>query len=125
MVVRMRIEPIDGSAAVERDKTSTVSRVAMPRVGERYPVWFDRADPEKWMFATEMDAGAPAEARELFARARAGAGPSSFGAGAAAERAEDGPVEELARLTGLWKDGALTDSEFADAKARLLPRIGS
>ena len=45
-------------------------------------------------------------------------------AGAAAEEAEDGPVEELARLTGLWKDGALTDAEFADAKARLLPRIG-
>ena len=124
VLIRMRVEPVDGSAMIERDKTVTVSRVEIPRVGDRYPVWFDRADPEKWMFATEMMPGAPAEARELFARAKAGAGPSSFASGAAAEQAEAGPVEELARLTGLWKDGALTDSEFADAKARLLPRIG-
>ena len=32
--------------------------------------------------------------------------------------------EELAGLTQLWKSGALTDSEFADAKARLLAKIG-
>lgn len=54
----------------------------------------------------------------MFARAKAGA------AGAAADGGESGPVEDLARLTGLWKDGALTDAEFADAKARLLPLIG-
>jgi hypothetical protein len=118
IVIRMRIEPDDGSPAVERAKKAIVSRVAVPRVGERYPAWFDRADPDKWMFGTDMDASAPAEVKEMFARARAGAG------GAAADRSEDSPVEELAGLTALWKDGALTDAEFADAKARLLPRIG-
>ncbi len=117
IVIRMRIEPLDGSLAVERSKKVTVSRVAVPRAGERYPAWFDRADPDKWMFATDMDERAPAEVKEMFERARAGAG-------AAAEQSGDSPVEELARLTELWRQGALTDAEFADAKARLLPRIG-
>lgn len=122
IVIRMRIEPLDGSAPVERSKKATVSRVAVPRVGERYPAWFDRADPDKWMFATDMEETAPAEVKEMFARARAGP-LTSLGTGSAA-RPEASPVEELARLTELWKDGALTDAEFADAKARLLPRIG-
>jgi hypothetical protein len=117
VTIRMRVAPLDGSGPVERSKTVTVSRVAVPRVGERYPVWFDRADREKWMFGTDMQEGAPAEVKEMFARARAG-GPATAG------QTEDGPVEELARLSGLWKDGALTDAEFADAKARLLPLIG-
>jgi membrane protein implicated in regulation of membrane protease activity len=118
ILIRMRIEPLDGSPAVERAKKAIVSRVAVPRVGERYPVWFDRADPEKWMFGTDMDETAPAEVKEMFARAQAGAD------GGAADRRESGPVEALASLTALWKDGALTDAEFAEAKARLLPRIG-
>jgi membrane protein implicated in regulation of membrane protease activity len=118
ILIRMRIEPLDGSAPVERAKKAIVSRVAVPRVGERYPVWFDRADPEKWMFGTDMDETAPAEVKEMFARAQAGAD------GGAADRRESGPVEALAGLTALWKDGALTDAEFAEAKARLLPRIG-
>lgn len=115
VVIRMRIEPVDGSAAVERGKTVVAPRVAVPRLGERYPAWFDRADPDKWMFATKMEEGASAEVKDLFARARAG-GPSAA--------AEDGAVEELARLGELWRQGALTDAEFADAKARLLGRIG-
>ncbi len=115
--VRMRVAPLDGSPPVERSKIVTVSRVAIPRAGERYPVWFDRADPEKWMWGTDMEAGAPAEVKEMFARARA-AGGAAEGDG------EDSPVEELATLTALWKDGALTDREFAEAKARLLPLIG-
>lgn len=117
--IRMRIEPVDGSAAVERSKTVTVSRVAIPRAGERYPAWFDRADPDKWMFGTDLDeAAASPEVREMFARAR------GRGGDAREEDAAPGPVEELAKLSALWRDGALTDSEFAEAKARLLRRIG-
>ena len=70
------------------------------------------------MFGTAMDETAPAEVKEMFARARAAGGEAD-------ENGEEtGPVEELEALTRLWKDGALTDREFADAKARLLPRIG-
>jgi hypothetical protein len=118
VVITMRIEPFDNSAPVERRKTVTVSRVQVPRPGERYPAWFDRNDPEKWMYGTDMEASAPAEVKEMFARARAGSG------GAGAAEAADGPVEELAQLSELWKAGALTDAEFADAKARLLSKIG-
>lgn len=118
VTVRMRVAPLDGSPPIERSKTVTVSRVAIPRAGDRHPVWFDRMDPDKWMFATDMDETAPAEVKDLFARAAAGAD------GAAASRPEDGAVEELARLAELWKEGALTDAEFAEAKAKLLSRIG-
>ena len=119
IVIRMRIEPLDGSPVVERSKSVLVSRVAVPRAGERFPAWFDPADPDKWMYGTDMQAGAPAEIRDMFARAQAGGGT------AAPAESDDSPVEELARLSELWKSGALSDSEFADAKARLLPRIGT
>lgn len=117
--IRMRVAPLDGSPPVERHKRITASRVAIPRAGDRYPVWYDRNDPELWMFATDLDeASASAEVKEMFARARSAGGED------APESAEDGPVAELAQLTELWKEGALSDREFADAKARLLPRIG-
>jgi hypothetical protein len=99
----------------------------VPRPGERYPAWFDRNDPDKWMYGTDMDpSAASAEVRELFARAAAGGpsaplvtgGPHPVDGGAAS------PVEELESLTELWKSGALTDSEFEVAKARLLAKIG-
>jgi membrane protein implicated in regulation of membrane protease activity len=120
ILIRMRIEPLDGSPAVERSKSVLVSRVAVPRAGERYPAWFDPADPGKWMYGTDMEAGAPAEIRDMFARAEAGGA-----AAAAPAESNDSPVEELARLSELWKSGALSDTEFADAKARLLPWIGT
>jgi hypothetical protein len=119
ILIRMRIEPLDGSAAVERSKSVLVSRVAVPRAGERYPAWFNPADPDKWMYGTDMEAGAPAEIRDMFARAQAGGGTAT------PAESDDSPVEELARLSELWKSGALSDVEFADAKARLLPRIGT
>ena len=119
VAIRMRVAPLDGSAPVERTKTVTVSRVAIPRAGDRFPVWYDRDDPEKWMYGTDMQANAPAEVKEMFARAR-----DAGGADGAAAGEDDSAVGELAKLTEMWKDGALTDREFADAKARLLPRIG-
>ena len=114
----MRIAPDDGSAPVERSKKVTVSRVAIPRAGERYPAWFDRADPEKWMYGTGVEDSASAELKDLFARARAGGPAPSAGPD------EGDPVAELERLGKLWRSGVLTDAEFAEAKARLLPRIG-
>jgi hypothetical protein len=51
--MRFRIEPEDGvTPPFEAEKTATVSRVNLPRVGDRYPVWYDPNDRDKWMFAT-------------------------------------------------------------------------
>jgi hypothetical protein len=127
VTITMRIDPTDGTAAVERRKTVTVSRVQIPQAGARYPAWFDRNDPDKWMYGTDLDpSAASAEVKDMFARAAAPppAG-AKFGAeGGLAAGADDSPVEELASLTELWKSGALTDTEFAEAKARLLAKIG-
>lgn len=112
----MRVEPVDGSAPVERRKTVTVSRVAIPRTGERYPVWYDLNDPDKWAFGTDMEVSAPPEIKEMFARAQGGAAEDVG--------APDDAVDDLERITQLWKNGALTDLEFAEAKARLLAQIG-
>jgi hypothetical protein len=103
----VRVEPTDGGAAIERRKLAVASRVAIPRAGDRYPVWYDPADPDLWFMVTEVEPHAPEEVRRLFAKAREGAGPAS-------------PVDELERLNALRREGALTEAEFAAAKARLL-----
>src|SRR4051794_22383352 len=36
--LHFRIEPLDGSAAFDGQKTKTVSRVEIPRAGDRYPI---------------------------------------------------------------------------------------
>ena len=40
-----RVEPLDGGAPFDAEKTRTVSRVEIPRQGDRYPVWYDAEDP--------------------------------------------------------------------------------
>ena len=39
-----RVEPLDGSPTMDLTKKTTVSRVEIPRQGDRYPVWYDPAD---------------------------------------------------------------------------------
>src|SRR5215213_11071000 len=50
-----RIEPLDGSPPFDAQKTTTVSRVEIPRSGDRYPCWYDHADPSTWAYATIHD----------------------------------------------------------------------
>ena len=64
-----RIEPLDGSAPFEARKTSTVSRIAIPRTGDRYPVWYDGADLESWMYAVIADDNGRQQIRDLFGAA--------------------------------------------------------
>ena len=61
-----RIEPLDGATAFEADKTSTVSRVMIPRQGDCYPVWYDRQDHTKWMFSMIADDSGRETLREQF-----------------------------------------------------------
>lgn len=120
--VTMRVQPVDGTAPLERKKTVTVSRVAIPRVGDRFPVWYDRADADLWAFGVDMEPHAPPEVKALFARA--GRGEPAAATAAAAEPDRPSPLEELERLNELRKVGAVTNAEYESAKALLLARLG-
>ncbi|MEA2124658.1 MAG: hypothetical protein QOI80_1440, partial [Solirubrobacteraceae bacterium] len=115
--VTMRIEPEDGSPAFDAQKTVTVSRVAIPRAGDRFPVWWDRNDPTQWAYGTDMDPSqTPPDIQALFARAAAASAPVAAPAAAPASA----PADELAKLNDLRLKGVLTDAEFEAAKARVL-----
>jgi hypothetical protein len=116
-----RVEPLDGSPAFDTTKTTTVSRVQIPRQGDRYPVWYDAQDTSKWMYATVTDDNGREMVRQLFGEA----GNAFVGMGApeapvgAAPQAQD-TVEQLKQLADLHTQGLLTDDEFAQQKAKLL-----
>jgi len=113
-----RVEPLDGSPALDLAKTTTVSRVQIPRQGDRYPVWYDLQDPSKWAYATVADDSGRETMRQLF-----GAAAESFvGMGAPAAPPSQGQdtVEQLKQLADLHSQGLLTADEFAAQKAKLL-----
>jgi len=123
-----RVEPLDGSAAFEAKKTSTVSRVAIPRAGDRYPVWYDGADPETWMYAVVADDNGRQQIRAMFgpaAETMTGIGNAAAGTVAAAPTTapEQGPLERLQKLSELRAAGVLDDAEFEATKARILAGI--
>jgi archaellin len=113
-----RVEPLDGGPAIDLEKTTTVSRVEIPRQGDRYPVWYDPQDLSKWAFATVADDNGRATMREQF-----GAAAETFvgmgGSASAAPQAED-TVQALTQLAELHRQGVLTDDEFQAQKAKLL-----
>jgi len=119
-----RVEPLDGGPAFDTDKTTTVSRVQIPRQGERYPVWYDPQDTSKWMYATIADETGRQTMRQLFGDVaetfvgmNAPAAPA--GAAAGAPQVQD-TVEQLKQLADLHSQGLLTEDEFEQQKAKLL-----
>jgi hypothetical protein len=121
-----RVEPLDGTPAFEAQKTATVSRVQIPRQGERYPVWFDRQDPETWAFATIADDTGRAQMRAQFgAVAESFVGMGAPGAApapvaTAAPAAEADPLDRLKKLSELHASGVISDVEFEAQKSKLL-----
>src|SRR3954465_1282178 len=113
-----RVEPLDGGAAFDAQKTSTVSPVEIPRQGDRYPIWYDPSDAANtWAYATVADDNGRATMRQLFGEAA----NTFVGMGAPpAPAAQADPVEQLEKLAALHAQGALTDEEFAAQKAKLL-----
>jgi putative oligomerization/nucleic acid binding protein len=118
----LRVEPIDGAPAFDAQKTTTVSRVEIPRQGDRYPIWYDAQDPANtWAYATVADDDGRATMRQLFGAAADGfVGMGGAPAAPAAAAPQADPVEQLEKLAALHAQGALTDEEFAAQKARLL-----
>lgn len=121
-----RVEPLDGSAPFEAKKTSTVSRVAIPRAGDRYPVWFDGEDHETWMYAVVADDNGRQQIRAMFgvaAETMTGMGGPAVASAPVAAVAEQGPLERLEKLSELRAAGVLDDAEFEATKARILAGI--
>ncbi|HYU61756.1 MAG TPA: SHOCT domain-containing protein [Solirubrobacterales bacterium] len=116
-----RVEPLDGGPAFDAQKTTTVSRVEIPRQGDRYPVWYDQQDPSKWAYATIADDTGRATMRQLFGEvAETFVGMNAPGAPAPQGQAGQDTVEQLTQLADLHRQGLLTDDEFAAQKAKLL-----
>jgi hypothetical protein len=116
-----RVEPLDGSPPFDAQKTTTVSRVEIPRQGDRYPVWFDAQDPAgTWAYATIADDNGRATMRQLFGDvAETFVGMNAPAAPAAVGGGQD-VVEQIKQLADLHSQGILTDEEFAAQKAKLL-----
>ena len=116
-----RVEPLDGGPAFDLTKKTTVSRVEIPRQGDRYPVWYDPQDPGKWAYATVADDTGRATMRQLFGDvAETFVGMNAPGAPVAAAPQAQDTVAALAQLADLRSQGHLTDEEFAEQKGKLL-----
>jgi hypothetical protein len=63
--VRVQLTPTEGEAPVVGTRDVFVSMLAVPWIGERLPVLYDPADPNRFTIITEVDDGSPARAREL------------------------------------------------------------
>ena len=122
--LRFRIEPTDRSPAFDAEKAVTVSRVAVPRVGDRFPVWFDPEDRSRWAFGTDIDpATAPPKVRALFAKAAQRPQPMLAPPAPTAAAPDDDPYEKIAKLNDLRMKGAITDEEFQATKDRILKSL--
>lgn len=131
-----RIQPLDGAAPFEASKTKTVSRVQIPQPGQRYPIWYDAADPATFAYATVDDDTGRAQIVALFGDAfgadgsgvgqAAPASPWPATAPAAAAPAADETVtvvERIRRLDVLKAEGVIDESEYAEQKARILASL--
>ena len=98
----------------------------IPRPGDRYPVWFDPEDHDRFAFGTDVTSEASPGVRRLFAAAGKAAGPTiPAPAEAAAPAAADDPIARLGKLNELRLAGALTDAEFKIQKDLLLERMSA
>jgi archaellin len=116
-----RVEPLDGSPALDLQKTTTVSRVEIPRQGDRYPVWYDAADTSTWAYATIADDSGRQTMRQMFGDvAETFVGMNAPGAPVGAAPQGQDTVEQLKQLADLHSQGILSDEEFAAQKSKLL-----
>jgi Short C-terminal domain len=115
-----RVEPLDGSPTMDLTKKTTVSRVEIPRQGDRYPVWYDPADASLWAYATIADETGRQTVREMFGDvANTFVGMGTPEAPAMAGSGQD-VAAQLTQLADLKSQGLLTDEEFEQQKAKLL-----
>jgi len=109
--IRLRIQRQDGSPAYEGILKGLFMLGEIPSVGDRLTLRVDPANPQHFDYDEASTATAQA--------ASAAAAEPSISA-AASESRRQNLADELARLADLRDRGALTDSEFAAAKKKLL-----
>jgi hypothetical protein len=122
--MHFRVEPLDGSAPFDAEKTKTVSRVEIPRAGDRFPVWYDPQDRDTFAYATINDDQGRAQIRQMFGTAA----ETITGIGAAAPAtvaapAQPDPIEQIRKLDELRAAGVLSDEEFQQKKTELLAQL--
>ena len=125
--LRFRVDPLDGSAGFYAE-TKTVSRVQIPQIGQRYPIFYDPADPSSCVYATADDEKGRASIIGMFGDAfgadgagigQAAAAPVAAPPAAGAAATPD-KLDTLKKLGELRDAGVLTDAEFEAKKAEIL-----
>jgi hypothetical protein len=111
--LRLRIQRQDGSPAYEGILKGLFMLGEIPSVGDRLALRIDPANPQHFDYDKDSTANAISHA------ASAAASDSGISAITSESRRQN-LADELARLADLHKRGALTDSEFAAAKKKLL-----
>jgi hypothetical protein len=46
-VVRFRLEPLDGSAPFDTEKTMMLAQTNMPQIGDLWPAWYEPTNPQE------------------------------------------------------------------------------
>jgi hypothetical protein len=131
--IAFSIAPLDGTAPYEAEKTVTVSRLSIPRVGDRFPVWVDGSDPSWFAYGIPETEEARQRVRDEFgldlSQAGTPTGPHAPEAALPAQAAglespapgpATGAVQELERLAELRRRGEITDAEYAGLKAEVI-----
>ena len=111
--LRLRIQRQDGSPPYEGILKGLFMLGEIPSVGDRLALRVDPANPQHFDYDKASTDAATAQA------ASAAASDSGISDEASKSRRQN-LADELARLADLHKRGALTDSEFAAAKKKLL-----
>jgi hypothetical protein len=124
--ITVRAEP-PGEAPFMIEKTATVSRVAIPRRGDRCTVFYDPADREGKNGITfdqvPGTATASASASSFSAGPAATPAPAPTAAAQSAEGDDDEALDKIERLAALHEKGLISQAEFDEQKRRLLGEV--
>jgi hypothetical protein len=121
----VRAEP-PGEAPFTIEKRATVSRVSIPRAGDRCVVFYDPVDPQgKNGITFDPVPGMPIDGREAPAPASMpSSGPDyTLAYARPGEGDDDDPLEKIERLGELRDKGLISQAEFDDQKRRLLGEV--
>jgi hypothetical protein len=125
--VQFRVDPLDGSADFQGEKTFFINQTQMPRVGDVWPCWYDAADPSTFGVG-QPNLGDP-QTLQIFAdfgiAHPLADQPVTDGGGVTASTtdaggADDDRLDALEQLGDLRARGLLTDAEFESEKRRIL-----